>query len=45
MICAYANAYENPILVLETLTHEPDLSRWLSDPDVHLGTAYLLSIA
>ncbi|OIB58036.1 zinc ribbon domain-containing protein [Natrialba sp. SSL1] len=44
-ICEYATAYDDPVLVTEDSNHEPDLWTWLTDPDAHRGTAWLLPAA
>ncbi|WP_224214808.1 zinc ribbon domain-containing protein [Natrinema longum] len=44
-ICDYASAYDHPVLVTEDSHYEPDLWAWLTDPDAHRGTAWLLPTA
>ncbi|RQH02037.1 zinc ribbon domain-containing protein [Natrarchaeobius oligotrophus] len=44
-LCEYASAYDQPVLVTEDSHYEPDLWAWLTDPDAHRGTAWLLSMA
>ncbi|WP_455448156.1 zinc ribbon domain-containing protein [Natrinema thermotolerans] len=44
-ICEYASAYDNPVLVTEDSHFEPDLWAWLTEPNAHRGTAWLLPAA
>ncbi|WP_239639530.1 transposase [Halobiforma nitratireducens] len=44
-LCEYASAYDRPVLVTEDSHYEPDLWAWLTDPDAHRGTAWLLAMA
>ncbi|AFO57091.1 MULTISPECIES: zinc ribbon domain-containing protein [unclassified Natrinema] len=44
-LCDYASAYDHPVLVTEDSHYEPDLWAWLTDPDAHRGTAWLLPTA
>ncbi|WP_241430925.1 transposase [Natronolimnohabitans innermongolicus] len=44
-ICEYASAYDRPVLVTEDNHYQPDLWAWLTDPDAHRGTAWLLPTA
>ncbi|WP_049916041.1 zinc ribbon domain-containing protein [Natrialba magadii] len=44
-ICDYASAYDRPVLVTENSHFEPDLWAWLTDPNAHRGTAWLLPAA
>ncbi|ELZ00302.1 transposase, IS605 OrfB family protein [Natrialba chahannaoensis JCM 10990] len=44
-ICEYATAYDDPVLVTEDSNHETDLWAWLTDPNAHRGTAWLLPAA
>ncbi|PCR88939.1 zinc ribbon domain-containing protein [Natrinema ejinorense] len=44
-ICDYASAYDRPVLVTEDSHYEPDLWAWLTDPNAHRGTAWLLPTA
>ncbi|WP_230198608.1 transposase [Halopiger goleimassiliensis] len=44
-LCEYASAYDRPVLVTEDNHYEPDLWAWLTDPDAHRGTAWLLAMA
>ncbi|MDJ1434727.1 zinc ribbon domain-containing protein [Halostagnicola sp. A-GB9-2] len=44
-ICEYANAYDRPVLVTEDSHYQPDLWTWLTAPNAHRGTAWLLPTA
>ncbi len=44
-VCEYATAYDDPVLVTEDSHYSPDLWAWLTDPDAHRGSAWLLSAA
>lgn len=44
-VCEYATAYDNPVLVTEDSHYQPDLWAWLTDPDAHRGSAWLLPAA
>ncbi|ELY97130.1 zinc ribbon domain-containing protein [Natrialba asiatica] len=44
-LCEYASAYEHPVLVTEDSHFKPDLWAWVTDPDAHRGTSWLLPIA
>ncbi|WP_345778584.1 zinc ribbon domain-containing protein [Natrinema sp. DC36] len=44
-VCEYASAYDDPVIVLEDSHYDPDLWAWLTDPDAHRGTSWLLSTA
>lgn len=44
-VCEYASAYDDPVIVTEDSHYEPDIWAWLTDPDAHRGTSWLLPIA
>ncbi|MEY7848870.1 zinc ribbon domain-containing protein [Natrarchaeobius sp. A-rgal3] len=44
-ICEYATQSADPVLVTEDSNHETDLWAWLTDPDAHRGTAWLIPAA
>ncbi|MEY7848212.1 zinc ribbon domain-containing protein [Natrarchaeobius sp. A-rgal3] len=44
-LCEYASAYDRPVLVTEDSHYAPDLWAWLTDPNGHRGTAWLLPMA
>lgn len=44
-ICQYASAYDQPLLVTEDSHYNPDLWKWVADPDAHRGTVWLLPTA
>ncbi|QCS42370.1 zinc ribbon domain-containing protein [Natrinema versiforme] len=44
-VCEYATAYDDPVLVTEDSHYRPDLWAWLTDPDAHRGSTWLLAAA
>lgn len=44
-ICASASGCDQPVLVTEDSHYEPDLWAWLTDPNAHRDTAWLLPTA
>ncbi|OLZ40715.1 transposase [Natrinema saccharevitans] len=44
-VCEYATAYDDPVLVTEDSHYRPDLWAWLTDPDAHRVSAWLLPAA
>ncbi|ELY85753.1 zinc ribbon domain-containing protein [Natrinema altunense] len=44
-VCEYATAYDDPVLVTEDSHYSPDLWAWLTAPNAHRGSAWLLAAA